>query len=242
MKKLIGVIFVIQLLLIAGWGVYQARAMGDVSFVDEKTGIMVKQDTPESALISYYELTASDAYESAYRLLSKESQEAITVDVMKNLVERTRMEDARLAKVFPGKVKGDVGLVAYVRTAAFGDRESAILGMAVLELEDGRWVVLKTMDHYSNDQVKEVIRMALDLEDEMAADPLSEFDEYQKGQIGRQVRAMKQTHQQALVALNNSLNGQKAGEKTGQPGGNKSEEMPGDSVRGQAGEGSKASQ
>ncbi|MBO8169798.1 MAG: hypothetical protein H0Z35_11535 [Thermoanaerobacteraceae bacterium] len=224
MRKLIAAILVIQMLVISGWGVYEARAVGDVSFVDEVTGIVVKQDTPENTLISYYELIKNGAYESAYCLLTRESREAVSVDMIKELVERTGMHGAELAKIFPAEVDGELALVPYIRTAYF-NKESAILAISVMEIQDGHWCILKSIEHYSDEQLKKILTMAIEISDELGRDPLEEFNDYQQGQVQRQIKAMRQTYKRVLETIDNPIELNTTGNR-----------VPNDSVHGGSGD------
>ncbi|GAW91827.1 hypothetical protein [Calderihabitans maritimus] len=200
MNKLIGTIFFLQLLLIFfGWGMYANANVDSPVWVEEKTGLQVNQTTPEGTVVAFYELLGREAYDGAHRLLTPASREAIDVDFLRKTTRKTRMEGAELAKVFPAMVKDDLALVGHIRLQTFKE-ESAIVGISVLMKNGSKWEMVRS-DELEENQARELLKMALELEDYMLEQPLDGFNEYQKGQIERQIKAMQEMHHQSLEVL-----------------------------------------
>lgn len=201
MKKIIFGVFLIQITLILVWGLIwqQGRSSGTV-YIDSQTGITVNQNTPDSTVISFYELLSAKRYEPAIMLLTEPSRDLYTPDFLEEQTLRTRTENAELIKVFPPKISRDLALVSYIRIVYF-EQPTAIVGLSALKFDQKKWEIIRDEITITEDRLPEVINLALDLARTMRNDPLERLTSEQREQVSRQVIALLQSFEDAKEQL-----------------------------------------
>lgn len=219
MKKIITGVFLVQIFLIGFWGIASQKwALGEAIKVDPETGIVVKQDTPENAITSYYELLSRKQYEKVRELITPGSRELIDAKTMEDMIKRTRMENAVLEKVFPAAVDGDLAVAGYVRSATI-EGKVFMVGLAVFKINNNKWEKIESAQELSLEELERVIKMAIKVEDDMLAAEKNDYgisgftSKEQVGMITNQVTAMSQNHKQSLVQLQEMKKQQEAAPK-----------------------------
>lgn len=169
--------------------------------VDKQSGILINDTAPDSALISYNELIGKGRYEAAWSLLTKSSQKQVKANDIKSQVEVTKMQTAKLAKVFKPEIMAKMALVGYIRTNSFEGKESAIVGLSIVKKEQNNWRLVKGDGDIPKDKVKDLLTGALKLEKKMVADKLDGFNQFQRDQIKSQLNAIISSQEAQLAAL-----------------------------------------
>lgn len=206
MKKLIVTIFLVQILIIGVWGIASNKwSLGEAFAVDKETGILIKQDTPENALTSYYELMSRKRYEQVRNLTTPISRKSVDIKTMTDMIKKTRMENAVLEKIFPANVDGDLAVVGYVRSATL-EGKVFMVGLAVYKINDNRWEKIEQASELKIDELEKVIKSAIKVEDVMLAAKkdnygIADLTKEQVKMITDQVSAMLANHKQSLVQL-----------------------------------------
>ena len=206
MKKLIIAIFIIQTMMIGIWGLTSSGvSTAEAIKVDKETGLLIKQDTPENLVSSYYELLGLKQYEKVRALMTPASQKVVDAKSMADIIKRTKMQDAAIEKVFPAAVNSDLAVVGYVRSATITNKVFMV-GLAITKVGENRWEKVEVTDELDINQVENVLKLAVQVETEMLEEESNGYGingitpEYQE-MITNQLRSMQAAHQQSLLQL-----------------------------------------
>lgn len=215
MKRIFTAVFLLQLIVIGYWGLASQKwSLAEAVNVDPESGIIVKQDTPENTIYSYYELLSRKEYEKVRMLTTPASRKAVDVKTMTQMISKTRMENAVLEKVFPAGIDGDLAVVGYIRSATI-EKKVFMVGLAVFKINNNQWEKMESANELKLDQLEKVIKMAVKVEENMLATKATDYDitnftnREQVQMITSQVTAMLENHKQSLVQLQDMKKQQK---------------------------------
>ena len=206
MKKLIVAVFIIQIMMIGIWGLTSSGvSTADAIKIDKETGLVIKQDTPENLVSSYYDLLSLQQYEKVRALMSPASRKVVDAKSMADIIKRTKMKDATIEKIFPAAVNNDLAVIGYVRSATITNKVFMV-GLAIAKIGDKRWEKIEVTDELDIDQVEKVLKLAVKVEGEMLKTGSNGYeitgltDEY-KNMITSQLQSMEASHKQSLIQL-----------------------------------------
>lgn len=202
MKKSLLVVFLLQILVIVFVGkTIDANLQPPTQFVNRETGLIVKVDTPEHTVTSFYNLLQLGGYQGAFNLLTKATQKDIeNYENLEFAEKNLKLKTAEFAKVFPAVTEGNLALVGFVRLNRFdGKNEIAILGIEVLFKEGNQWQIVKSP--MTMGQFKKTMELAVKTDKFLATQNGAEFTDDQQKQIARQIGAMAAFHNMALYDI-----------------------------------------
>jgi len=193
LKKLIGAVFFVQILVIGGWMYYFAPPI--------EQAVAKPQGAPETVLQNYYKLAVGGDYMAMYDLLDDSTQAAVTEEEIKKHVEALNGGGILLADVFSASSTGKFAVIPFVLANGGGQSQ---LQIALLTNEGGDWKMVLGGSDFSMDKVKTILQLAVDAE--KAAANLMMDGKYQgnidANQLLSQLMPMLQSHSQALEMMN----------------------------------------
>lgn len=206
MKKLIVAVFIIQIMMIGIWGLTSSGvSTADAIKTDKETGLVIKQDSPENLVSSYYDLLALKQYEKVRALMTPASQKVVDAKSMADIIKRTKMQDAAIEKIFPAAVNNDLAVIGYVRSATITNKVFMV-GLAIAKVGENKWEKIEVTDELDINQVEKVLKLAVQVEGEMLKEEgtgygITGITPEFKEMITNQVKSMQAAHQQSLIQL-----------------------------------------
>lgn len=202
MKRVILGVFLIQVLIIAFVGI-PASGAANAIWRDPQSGMVVSQDTPENALLSFYQLVEKNNYQAAVQIFSKEDQVNMNGDLLQAYFQSTGLDKARLVRVFASPVVGENAVAASIRMVDTGEKGlQPMISFHTLKLSGNRWELIQQLDQSDIGRVKLVFERALDVADLILKDSLPGLSNEQKQFVYSQTAAGRQMMESSLQQIN----------------------------------------
>jgi hypothetical protein len=191
------ILLVLYILLISG--------CGNKPMVDPQSGIMIRRHTPEATVITYFELLGWESFEAAHRLYTKESRDAVPVEMLERIITVNNLSSAQLKEMFPTRVEGKLAIVPHIQVNRFPGmpEASSMFGISTLKKEGKVWALTRDADELSDEEFMTVAKMMLTYTEELKdkLGELSGFTETQLSGLAGQLLAMQVQYEEVITIL-----------------------------------------
>lgn len=194
MKRLLGSIFALQLLIIVFWGIYifPEIDLDKAIWIDEKSGIKVDQTDPVKTVIAYYSLINNKSFEAAQKLMTAAGQKVMTPEKLEKINSEVILKETNIVKYYPvRKVGKKFALVGNIRT--IGQNGAALVGITILRLSKNGWQITTSEDFEGLDKntLLALFDKAIAVSDEILKDKELKLTEKQYQQVVNQASSIK---------------------------------------------------
>ncbi len=199
-NRMMGPILVLMVLIAAALIYFQSLSDARV----DPSGVVIRYDTPENTVKTYYELIYNNRYQPAADLQTGESKKTLRASDLEEGYKQVKINSARLAKVFDGVIQGNLAVVGDVRLVRFvgNSFDSAIVGITVLtNKKDGkRWEIVNSLQEVGEDNYLTLLEMLVKADKKMKNTELARdgFTDVQIRMITQQLDGMLKFHQEQL--------------------------------------------